>query len=111
MAKRDERNERKARVTGDEEYASSANWINQNKRAGEKLAFSVPEGLPVVKLEKAKIHEELKRARGSSRRKDTDVERIGTGPASHYFDMRKKGIKISDKVLRDEGVLYPTTEV
>lgn len=61
--------------------------------------------------EKAKIHEELKRARGSSRRKDTDVERIGTGPASHYFDMRKKGIKISDKVLRDEGVLYPTTEV
>ena len=53
--------------------------------------------------EKAKIHEELKRARGSSRRKDTDVERIGTGPASHYFDMRKKGIKISDKVLRDEA--------
>ena len=56
MAKRDERNERKARVTGDEEYASSANWINQNKRAGEKLAFSVPEGLPVVKLEKDKIY-------------------------------------------------------
>ena len=55
MGKRDDRDERKARAVGDQ-YASGAAWMMQNQKGGGKLAFSPPDGMPVVKLEANKIY-------------------------------------------------------
>lgn len=84
------------------------------RRYARRAPANTPIGMEQHELqqfaENAETHAKLKRARGSSKRRESDVERIGTMPSSMYFDLKRKGAKFNAKTLREMGALYPTVD-
>ena len=79
------------------------------RRYSYKAPWHTPAGMEQHEQQewarKAKASSKAKRARGSGKR--PEVEIIGNAPLKVHLEMRKRGMKPTEKNLREIGALFP----